>query len=49
MSTPEDLKRALGVVDLTRLERPDDAAAIDALAEKAVTPAGSVAAICVYP
>jgi deoxyribose-phosphate aldolase len=44
-----DLRRALGVVDLTRLERPDDAAAIDALAAKAVTDAGRVAAICVYP
>ena len=33
----------------TRLERPDDAAAIDALAAKAVTGAGRVAAICVYP
>ena len=27
----DDLRRALAVVDLTRLERPDDAAAIDAL------------------
>ena len=49
MSAPDDLRRALSVVDLTRLERPDEAAAIDALAAKAVTPAGSVAAICVYP
>jgi deoxyribose-phosphate aldolase len=45
----DDLRRALSVVDLTRLERPDDAAAIDALAAKAVTAAGRVAAICVYP
>jgi deoxyribose-phosphate aldolase len=45
----DDLRRALAVVDLTRLERPDDAAAIDALAAKAVTDAGRVAAICVYP
>jgi deoxyribose-phosphate aldolase len=44
-----DLRRALSVVDLTRLERPDDAAAIDALAAKAVTDAGRVAALCVYP
>jgi deoxyribose-phosphate aldolase len=44
----DDLRRALSVVDLTRLERPDDAAAIDALAAKAVTDAGRVAAICVY-
>jgi deoxyribose-phosphate aldolase len=47
--TPDDLRRALAVVDLTRLERPDEAAAIDALAAKAVTQAGAVAAICVYP
>ncbi len=45
----DDLRRALAVVDLTRLERPDDAGAIDALAAKAVTGAGRVAAICVYP
>jgi deoxyribose-phosphate aldolase len=49
MSNRDDLLRALSVVDLTRLERPDDAEAIDALAAKAVTPAGTVAAICVYP
>jgi deoxyribose-phosphate aldolase len=49
VSAPDDLRRALAVVDLTRLERPDDAEAIDALAAKAVTPAGRVAAICVYP
>jgi deoxyribose-phosphate aldolase len=45
----DDLRRALAVVDLTRLERPDEAPAIDALAAKAVTPAGAVAALCVYP
>jgi len=45
----DDLRRALAAVDLTRLERPDEAEAIDALAAKAVTGAGSVAAICVYP
>jgi deoxyribose-phosphate aldolase len=44
-----DLRRALSVVDLTRLERPDDAAAIDALAANAVSDRGRVAAICVYP
>lgn len=45
----DDLRRALSVVDLTRLERPDDAEAIDTLAAKAATDAGHVAAICVYP
>jgi deoxyribose-phosphate aldolase len=49
LSAHDDLRRALSVVDLTRLERPDEAEAIDALAAKAVTPAGTVAAICVYP
>jgi deoxyribose-phosphate aldolase len=44
-----DTRRALALVDLTRLERPDEAEAIDALAGKAVTDAGRVAAICVYP
>jgi deoxyribose-phosphate aldolase len=48
-SAADDLTRALSVVDLTRLERPDEADRIDALAEKAVSPAGTVAAICVYP
>ena len=45
----EAAHRALRLVDLTRLERPDDAAALDALAARAVTSAGAVAAICVYP
>jgi deoxyribose-phosphate aldolase len=44
--TPAEL---LALVDLTRLERPDEPAALDDLAAKAVTPAGRVAAICVYP
>jgi len=49
VSAADGLRRALAVVDLTRLERPDDAEAIDALAAKAVTAVGRVAAICVYP
>ena len=49
MTSGDDARRALALVDLTRLERPDDAEAIDALAAKAVTGAGRVAAICVYP
>jgi deoxyribose-phosphate aldolase len=47
--TSDELRRTLSLVDLTRLERPDDAEAIDALAAKAATDAGRVAAICVYP
>jgi deoxyribose-phosphate aldolase len=38
----------LALVDLTRLERPDDPAAVDALVPKAITATGRVAAICVY-
>ena len=49
MTRDDAARRALGLVDLTRLERPDTAEAIDALAAKAVTGAGRVAAICVYP
>jgi deoxyribose-phosphate aldolase len=49
MTASDDLRRALSLVDLTRLERPDDADAIDALAAKAVTDAGRVAAVCIYP
>jgi deoxyribose-phosphate aldolase len=49
MSGAGDARRALALVDLTRLERPDEPEAIDALAAKAVTDAGRVAAICVYP
>ncbi len=48
-TTETDVRRALSVVDLTRLERPDEPGPIDALAAKAVTPAGAVAATCVYP
>jgi deoxyribose-phosphate aldolase len=46
VTSPAEL---LALIDLTRLERPDDAPALDALKPKAVTPAGRVAAICVYP
>ena len=41
--------RLLGLLDLTRLERPDDPEQIDALVDRAVTPAGAVAAVCLYP
>jgi deoxyribose-phosphate aldolase len=41
--------RLLGLLDLTRLERPDEPEQIDALVRRAVTPAGAVAAVCVYP
>jgi deoxyribose-phosphate aldolase len=41
--------RLLGLVDLTRLERPDDPVRVDDLVGRAVTPAGAVAAVCLYP
>jgi deoxyribose-phosphate aldolase len=41
--------RLLGLVDLTRLERPDDPARVDDLIARAVSPAGTVAAVCLYP
>lgn len=41
--------RLLGLLDLTRLERPDRAEHIDALVGRAVSPAGAVAAVCLYP
>jgi deoxyribose-phosphate aldolase len=41
--------RLLGLVDLTRLERPDDPARVDELVARAVTPSGTVAAVCLYP
>ena len=40
---------ALACLDLTSLNDNDDAAAIDALCQRAVSPYGSVAAVCVWP
>jgi deoxyribose-phosphate aldolase len=42
-------RRALPLIDLTSLTGAEDDAELDALAARAVTPAGHVAAICVYP
>jgi deoxyribose-phosphate aldolase len=39
----------LGLIDLTSLGEDDTPAVIAALCDKAVTPAGQVAAVCVYP
>jgi len=41
-------RRLVGLIDLTSLTGDEDDAAIDALCAKAVTPAGPVAAVCVY-
>ncbi len=40
---------ALSCLDLTSLNDADDVRAIDALCERAVSPHGSVAAVCVWP
>jgi len=40
--------RALALLDLTSLEADDTAAKIDALCRRAATPAGPVAAVCIY-
>jgi deoxyribose-phosphate aldolase len=40
--------RAVGLLDLTSLEAEDDAAKIEALCRRAVTPAGAVAALCIH-
>lgn len=42
-------RAALACLDLTSLNDDDDEAAIAALCARAVTPAGPVAAVCVYP
>ncbi len=41
--------RALAMLDLTSLNDSDDEAAVTALCGKAVTPHGTVAAVCVWP
>lgn len=41
--------RALGLLDLTSLNDDDDEAAVDALCERARSPHGPVAAVCVWP
>lgn len=45
----EAARRAVGLLDLTSLNDDDTPAVIDALCQKAQTPVGSVAAVCVYP
>lgn len=42
-------KQILSLIDLTSLNNTDTDAVIDELCEKAITPLGSVAAVCVYP
>lgn len=40
---------ALSCLDLTSLNATDDTATIDALCQRAITPWGAVAAVCVWP
>ena len=42
-------RRVIALLDLTSLNDDDDNAAIVALCQKAMTPVGPVAAVCVYP
>ncbi len=49
MSAVEAARIALACLDLTSLNDSDDAAAIDALCRRALTPWGPVAAVCVWP
>jgi deoxyribose-phosphate aldolase len=44
-----ELSRILGLIDLTSLEISDDQPKIAALAKRAISPFGSVAALCVWP
>lgn len=49
MSETEILHGLIGCLDLTNLEENCDSAAITALCEKARTPQGNVAAVCIQP
>ncbi len=49
MEAREAAQLALTCLDLTSLNDADDAAAIDALCRRALTPWGPVAAVCVWP
>lgn len=50
MSAPRDIaRRAIACLDLTNLDEHCDEAAIDLLCRRASTPAGPVAAVCVWP
>jgi deoxyribose-phosphate aldolase len=47
--TQKELKKMVAVIDLTTLNPNDDIATIKKLCEKATSPLGSVAAVCVFP
>jgi deoxyribose-phosphate aldolase len=48
-ATPALARRLIGMIDLTSLNAGDSGATIAALCDRAVTPAGPVAAVCIYP
>jgi deoxyribose-phosphate aldolase len=48
MTREETARRALGLVDLTSLNDDDTPERIEALCAQALTPAGDVAAVCIY-
>lgn len=48
-ATPAIARRAVGLLDLTSLNDDDTADVVEALCRRAVTPAGPVAAVCVWP
>ena len=47
--TPADPARIVGLIDLTTLDESDTAEVVGALCDRAVTPLGPVAAVCVLP
>lgn len=48
-ATPAIARRAIGMLDLTSLNDGDTGGVVEALCRRAVTPAGPVAAVCVWP
>lgn len=47
--TPQTARRAVALLDLTSLNDDDTEASVATLCKRAVTPAGPVAAVCVWP
>ena len=48
-ATPQFARRAIGLLDLTSLNDDDTPETIATLCQRAVTPVGPVAAVCIYP
>ncbi len=49
LAAPDDPARIVSLIDLTALDESDTEAIIDALLDRAITPLGPVAAVCVLP